>query len=86
MAKQCDMCFQFKDPLVPVLEGVKAKVCKACNFKLSASIGFLQYHGITLEYQPTLLDTPPTPPERESTLSEQAQSVRKGRQAGKDNS
>lgn len=66
MAKQCDFCFQFKDPLVPVIPKANVRVCKACSYKVQAVIGFLTYHKMTLEYQPELEDTrnqdnPPTP-------------------------
>lgn len=64
MAKQCSLCFQLKDPLVPALEKAPVRVCKACAYKISAVTGFLTYHGVTLAYQPELTKvTPPTPPD-----------------------
>jgi len=54
MAKQCDFCFQFKDPLLPILPKANVRVCKACSYKAQAVIGFLTYHGMILEYQPEL--------------------------------
>jgi len=63
MGKQCDFCFQFKDPLVPVLPKMPTLVCKACGYKIQQTIGFLQYHHATISYQPPLVnETPPTPP------------------------
>lgn len=60
--KQCDMCFQFKDPLVPVLDSCPARVCKACAYKIGQVTGFLSYHKAVLSYQPELFEAPPTPP------------------------
>lgn len=54
MGKRCDMCFQFKDPLVPVIPKAHTQVCKACSYKVSQVTGFLEYHGVTLAYQPEL--------------------------------
>jgi len=63
MAKQCDFCFQFKDPLVPVLPNMPTRVCKACAYKIQQVTGFLQYHNAVMTYQPQLSnETPPTPP------------------------
>lgn len=58
MAKQCDFCFQFKDPLLSILPKANVRVCKACNYKVQAVIGFLNYHRMTLEYKPGLEPSP----------------------------
>lgn len=64
MAKQCAFCFQFKDPLIPVLPSMPTRVCKACGYKLGQAVGFLQYHHAMIAYQPPLLkETPPDPPD-----------------------
>ncbi len=47
---QCDMCFQRKEGLMPVLSGMKVYVCKSCAYKLQSITGFLEYHGVNLEY------------------------------------
>jgi len=62
MAKQCDMCFNFKTPLVQVLPGCPAEVCKSCAYKINQVIGFLMYHEVSVTYQSQFFDTPPTPP------------------------
>lgn len=62
---RCDMCFQEKQALVPILPGVQVSVCKACSYKVDQVRGFLEYHGIRLEYQSELsldVETPPNPP------------------------
>ncbi|MBA7711234.1 hypothetical protein ES703_120189 [subsurface metagenome] len=66
MAKQCSMCFQFKDTLVPVVEKLPVLVCKACAFKANAVIGFLMFHKVDISYQPDVFETPQTPLEKES--------------------
>lgn len=48
--KRCDMCFQDKPALVPVTSGCPAMVCKACSYKISQVSGFLEYHGVKLQY------------------------------------
>lgn len=63
MPTQCSMCFQYKDTLVKPLPRSPVSVCKACNYKISAVLGFLEYHGASVIYQPPLSkDTPPAPP------------------------
>lgn len=59
MARQCPMCFQFKDPLFPILPKAPTVVCKACSYKIQAVIGFLMYHGIKLSYQPAMDEQSP---------------------------
>lgn len=62
MAKQCDMCFQHKETLVPVLPKMPTMICKACSYKVNQVIGFLEYHNGIFTYQPELsLKTPQTP-------------------------
>lgn len=48
--KRCDMCFQDKSGLMPIIPGCKAVVCKACGYKVNQVSGFLEYHGISLRY------------------------------------
>jgi len=56
--KRCDMCFQDKASLTPVIPGCPAIVCKACAYKISQVVGFLEYHGVSLQF---------TLPEQEET-------------------
>jgi len=66
MPKRCDMCFQPKETLMPVLPKMPTNVCKACSYKIGQVIAFLEYHNATLSYQPELSkETPPTPPSSE---------------------
>ena len=82
MAKQCDMCFQFKDPLVPVLPKMPTSICKACSYKVGQVTGFLQYHKVVLSYQPQLsLENPPDPP---STADERPSKRKLRAKAAKD--
>jgi len=63
MSKQCDFCFQHKDTLLPVLDKLPVRVCKACLYKIGQVTGFLEYHKVRMVYQPELsVETPPTPP------------------------
>lgn len=50
-ANRCDMCFNIKNPLVPVIGKADVRVCKACSYKANQVIGFLEYHGIKLQYE-----------------------------------
>lgn len=76
MGKQCDFCFQFKDPLIAVLPSMPTRVCKACGYKIQQVIGFLQYHKGTFTYQPQLSnETPPAPPEKSSDRKSRAKQV-----------
>lgn len=52
--KRCDMCFQEKSVLVPVLPSMPAMVCKACSYKVQQVLGFIVYHGGVLTYQQEL--------------------------------
>ena len=61
--ERCCMCFQPKNPLVEVVKGMPALVCKACGFKIVSVMGFLEYHGAVIAYQRELFDTPPAPPQ-----------------------
>lgn len=70
MAKQCDMCFQHKETLIPVIPGMPTVICKACSFKVNQVIGFLEYHKAQISYQPELsLNPPQTPPDGEQHRS-----------------
>ena len=62
MGKQCDMCFQFKEQLQPVLAKAEARVCKSCGYKVNQVVGFLEYHNMSVSYQPKLIKDPPLPP------------------------
>lgn len=62
MGKQCMLCFKYTDTLQPVVKGAHAQVCKACGYKVNQVVGFLEYHKVTITYQPDLFETPPTPP------------------------
>lgn len=53
---RCDMCFQDKAELQPVIPHAPANVCKACAYKAKQVIGFLEYHGIVFVYQPKMTD------------------------------
>lgn len=57
MVKRCDMCFQDKAQLAPVIPHAKVEVCKACGYKANQVIGFLEYHGVKLSYQEELTST-----------------------------
>lgn len=48
--KRCDMCFQDKPALTGVIQGCPANVCKACAYKISQVVGFLEYHRVKLQY------------------------------------
>ncbi|GAI01284.1 unnamed protein product, partial [marine sediment metagenome] len=50
-AKRCDMCFQDKPGLQPIVPGCPANVCKACAYKITQTMGFLEYHGVGLTYK-----------------------------------
>ncbi len=52
--KRCDMCFQDKAGLSPVLPGMPTVVCKACAFKVNQVLGFIAYCGGTVSYQTAL--------------------------------
>lgn len=71
MAKQCCMCFQRKDTQSAVITGAPVTVCRSCNYKINSVVGFLEYHGIRLVYQPELAkpesESPPTPPKPKRT-------------------
>ncbi len=54
--KRCDMCFQDKPELQPVIPHAPVSVCKACAYKARQVIGFLEYHGIIFAYQPKMLE------------------------------
>lgn len=54
--KRCDMCFQDKAGLIPVVPRANAMVCKACGYKVKQVIGFLEYHDCTISYQAKLAD------------------------------
>lgn len=48
--KRCDMCFQDKPALTPVLPGASAMVCKACAYKVGQVLGFIAYHGGVVQW------------------------------------
>lgn len=87
MAKRCDMCFQEKQGLQPVVPGMPAQVCKACNYKISQVMGFLQYQGAVVSYQPRLSKNSPQPPSYEpidlDTEPEATKSPKKRRKPAK---
>lgn len=52
--KRCDMCFQEKSTLQPVVPSSGISVCKACFYKCQSVIGFLEFHGVRVVYQQSL--------------------------------
>ena len=61
VVKRCDMCFQDKPALQPIMPGCPANACKACTYKILQVVAFLEYNRVKLQY---ILPEP-----RESTKS-----------------
>ncbi len=74
MVKRCDMCFQQKETLMPILSKMPAVVCKACSYKIGQVLAFIQYHNGTFSYQPDLSkENPPDPPSPGADIKEDSQ-------------
>jgi len=84
MGKQCDFCFQFKDPLVSVLPNMPTKVCKACAYKIQQVTGFLMYHNASLTYQPELSNESPQSPLKKRKSPNQKLAVKTAKGISKD--
>ena len=60
----CHMCFKHAE-IAPILPNSQAKVCRACAYKANQVIGFMEFYGCKVIYQPTLgSEVTPLPPKQ----------------------
>ncbi len=77
---RCDFCFQAKALLEQPVPKIKARVCKACNYKIQQVVGFLEHSGVGIYVQPELQPeeiSPPTPPVKRKSPTKVPKSTKK---------